>query len=474
MEALLWIRDKQSRTVPFRLNPIQRKLETDLNGRDFILKPRQVGCSTLVEALFYHDTRLHENRRSVVVAHDLDSTERIFGMVKLFEQRLPESERARLPAQRSNRRELYWPKLNSEFYVGTAGSVTFGRGQTIDNVHASEFAFWPKPEEALASIMEAVPAAGRVVIETTPHGRNYAWQFWQKQGEGDPDLPRFKRHFFSWWDDPSYRMQGRLDPASLSEEEQELREDHGLDDGQLLWRRAKRFQLGDQFDQEYPEDPARCFLRSGRPVFGEEAIGWLQSQPWIRGDEHEAEWEEPQPQARYIIGADPAEGLSEGDPSTAVAVRCADDAATPMQMVARMRGQWPPDVFAAKLHALSQRYNRAKLVVERNNHGQSVLLELKHLGANIWQDRKRSVEAQPGFLTTQASKTVLVDRLDKALREHTLVVPCEATIGELSAFQHLEDGSLGAPSGAHDDLVIALALANYVGLQPRPCQIFVG
>ena len=468
MEALLWIRDKQSRTVPLRLNPIQSKLEHELCGRDFILKPRQVGCSTLVEALFYHDTRLKENRRTVVIAHDLDSTERIFQMVKLFEQMLPESERARLPAKRSNRRELYWPKLNSEFYVGTAGSVTFGRGQTIDNVHASEFAFWPQPEDALASILEAVPASGRVVIETTPHGRNYAWQFWQKQAEGDPGLPRFKRHFFSWWDDPGYRMQGCLDPDGLSDEERQLREDHGLDDGQLLWRRAKRFQLGERFDQEYPEDPARCFLRSGRPVFGEEAVGWLQSQPWLSGDEHEAIWEEPEPKAYYVIGADPAEGLAEGDPSAAVVVRRPEDASTPARMVARMRGQWPPDVFAAKLHALSKRYREAELVVERNNHGHSVLMELKYLGAYVWRDIQRAGgQAEPGFLTTQASKTVLVDRLDKGLREKCLLVPCEATIGEMAAYQHLDDGSLGAPSGAHDDLVIALGLAMYVCLQPR-------
>jgi len=460
--------------VPLRLNPIQQKLERELSGRDFILKPRQVGCSTLIEAVFYHDTRLNPNRRTVVIAHDLDSTERIFQTVKLFEQKLPESERARLPAARSNRRNLYWPKLNSEFYVETAGSVTVGRGQTIDNVHASEFAFWPKPEEALASILEAVPAGGNVVIETTPHGRTYAWQFWQKQAEGDLNLPRFKRHFFSWWDDPSYRLQGVLDPNTLTEDEIALRSEHGLDDSQLQWRRAKRFHLGDKFDQEYPEDPARCFLRSGRPVFGEQAIGWLQSQAWIRGDEHEAIWEEPQQGARYVIGADPAEGLTESDPSTAIVLRWDEDTQMPMRMVARLRGQWPPDVFAAKLHVLAKRYHDAETVVERNNHGHTVLLELQRLcTCRIWREHKRGVsDVPPGFLTTQASKVILIDQLDKSLRERSLAVPCDATIGELAAYQHLEDDSLGAPSGAHDDLVMALGLANYACLHPGPRPAF--
>jgi hypothetical protein len=467
MEALLQIRDKQNRLVPLRLNPIQRKLEQELSGRDYILKPRQVGVSTLIEAILYHDTRLNPNRHTVVIAHDLESTERIFQMVQRFERMLPDSERARLSTRRSNRRELWWSETDSQFIVGTAGSWTFGRAQTVDNVHASEFAFWPNPEETLASILEAVPAGGRVVIETTPHGQNYAWDFWQKHAEGDLNLPRFKRHFFPWWEDPTYRLEGVLDPPGLSEDELALRTEHGLDDAQIRWRRAKRFDLGDRFDQEYPEDPARCFLRSGRPVFGDEAVGWLESRPRVQGDEREAIWEEPQPNAVYVVGADPAEGLSESDPSAAVVVRRPEEAGVPMRMVARIRGQWPPDVFAAKLYTLSQRYNRAELVVERNNHGHAVLLELEYLRANVWTDHRRGTEAQAGFLTNQASKVLLIDRLDKSLRERSLVVPCEATVAELRAYQHLEDATLGAPSGAHDDLVMALALANYVCLEPR-------
>ena len=62
----------------------------------------------------------------------------------------------------------------------------------------------------------------------------------------------------------------------------------------------------------------------------------------------------------------------------------------------------------------------------------------------------------------------LTTALDKSLREHSLGVPCDATIGGLVAHWHPEEGSLGAPSGAHDDLVIALALANYCCLHPAP------
>jgi hypothetical protein len=242
---------------------------------------------------------------------------------------------------------------------------------------------------------------------------------------------------------------------------------HRLDDAQILWRQAKRFQLGERFDAEYPEDPARCFLRSGRPVFGDEAVGGLRSQPWLRGDEKEAYWEEPEPHGRYVIGADPAEGLRHGDASAAVVLRRPPEPEEPMQVVARLRGQWPPEVFAQRLYDLSCRYNKAELVVEKNNHGHAVLLELEHLGANLWRPRASAKErTQPGFSTTQSSKMLVIDRLDMALRERSLHTPCQAIIGEIAAFQHLDDGSMSAPSGASDDLVMALALATHACLQP--------
>ncbi len=127
-------------------------------SRDLILKPRQLGFTSLICGLFFADTVLQPNTVSAMVAHDKESAARIFGIVRLFWERLSPEERALIGNPRyDSKEELFWPKLNSRFYVGTAGSFTFGRGQTINNLHCSEFAFWPRPEEALIALIEAVP-----------------------------------------------------------------------------------------------------------------------------------------------------------------------------------------------------------------------------------------------------------------------------------------------------------------------------
>src|SRR6185369_15256379 len=51
-------------------------------------------------------------------------------------------------------------------------------------------------------------------------------------------------------------------------EEQELADEHGLDDAQLYWRRRKIATNGlDLFQQEYPCTANEAFITSGRPVF---------------------------------------------------------------------------------------------------------------------------------------------------------------------------------------------------------------
>jgi len=211
IEANLWIRNKRRQVIPFILNEVQVDYHAHATQWDVILKARQQGFTTFVCGRFFADTLLRPNTTSVIVAHDTDSSEKIFRIVQLFWERLPEEERRRVgPPRFSNRREFLWPKINSQFYVGTAGALTFGRGQTINNLHCSEFAFWPKPEEALIALTEAVPADGRIVIESTANGiGNYFHDLWRAAKAGES---RFAPHYYVWFESPEYA-------ASVSEEE---------------------------------------------------------------------------------------------------------------------------------------------------------------------------------------------------------------------------------------------------------------
>jgi len=444
--------------------------------RDVILKPRQLGFSTQICGLFFADTLLRPNTTSVIVAHDTDSSEKIFRIVQLFWERLPEDERQRMGVPRfSNRREFLWPNINSHFFVGTAGALTFGRGQTINNLHCSEFAFWPKPEEALTALTEAVPADGRIVIESTANGMgNYFHDLWvAAKGGGNAFAPQF----YVWFESPEYRTSGEA-LGDLSDEERKLKTTWGLDSDQIRWRRGKQRELRDRFQQEYPESDVTCFLASGRCCFDVSALTTAQARiaaetsPDIiaglpDGDKsisiapaRLSVWKRPEVNRLYVIGADVGEGLAGGDASCA----CVLDKETGEQ-VAELHGRIPPERFGQLLHALGWLYNMATVAVERNNHGHSTLNTLRHalryprLYYHVRYDRTGNSAPMLGWPTDQATKPILVDDLAAAIAGGHLLVHSSGLIDECFTFVTTDSGSQEAQEGKHDDRVIAAGIA---------------
>ena len=77
----------------------------------------------------------------------------------------------------------------------------------------------------------------------------------------------------------------------------------------------------------------------------------------------------PQSGRFYVIGADPAEGNPTSDDSALTVL----DRQTGEE-VAALAGKLQPSTLAAHADAIGAWYNKAPLLVERNNHGHAVLL----------------------------------------------------------------------------------------------------
>ena len=91
------------------------------------------------------------------------------------------------------------------------------------------------------------------------------------------------------------------------------------------------------------------------------------------------------------------------------------------------------------------------VTVEKNSMGQVWLENLAGLGFSC------QIE---GFATTASSKPVLIGRLQIALERGVLRIPKDSPIiDELLAYRRTDSGKLEAGGTAHDDTVIALALA---------------
>jgi hypothetical protein len=486
MEQNLWLRTKERAVAPFLLNRPQRDYYHQRTSRNLILKARQLGFTTLTCGLFFADTLLNPNTDSAVVGHDADSSQRIFQIVHLFQQRLPETEKQEIGRPHIlNRREIYWPKLNSRFYVGTAGSLTFGRGQTINNLLCSEFAYWPKPEEALIALTEALTPKGRVVVESTANGTGgHFHETWVAARAGENG---FRPHFYAWWWAPEYRLLGPP-LGELTKEEQQLKQLHDLDDDQLRWRRAKTRELRDRFAQEYPEDDVTCFLASNRGCFDLRALA--EAGMRIAGEpqpEHVLSlrdrsgqslaisparlfiWRRAEAGHSYVVGSDTGEGLAHSDPSAA----CVLDE-TSGEQVAELQGRVSPERFARLLDALGRYYHEAHLGVERNGHGHSVLNTLMHtthypaLYHHTDYDQSGLQERRPGWPTSQKTKPIMIDDLAAAIAGGHLLIHSAELVDECRSFVTMDNGSTGAQPGRHDDRVVAAAIAWQVRKRPKP------
>jgi hypothetical protein len=379
IETLLTVKTKKAKMVPFKLSPIQLRVSREETRRNIKLKPRQVGMSTyeLGKRFARFCTRL--NWTVVTVAHDAPTTELLLQTVHQFYKNLPPELQPR--TQYANRSEIYFPELNNRWVIFTAGSNNGpGRGTTINDIHGSEVAYWPNPKDILGGLLETAPKDAYVDLESTANGAGGF--FHQHYNEAKHGLNGFKAFFFPWWWQPEYRISNAeapsfgVDPFSTYEEdEQRLVDRYNLDRQQLNWRRWKRSVVKELFEQEYPEDDETCFLTSGRTYFDKEAV----KRAKLVGEYAPVEtrdsgdlliWKRPLPGQTYLIGADVAEGLADGDYDAGIVLDETGDE------VATLRGHWNPHIFAQKLKDLSEEYNEALVVVERNNHGHAVLTTL--------------------------------------------------------------------------------------------------
>lgn len=163
----LKVRNKKGRLVRLRPNRAQQAFEARCTERNIILKARQMGMTTWIAARFFVHTITQPGTLSVQVAHDQRSAEEIFRIVHRFLDNLPETvRRGALNPSRVNVRQIVFPRLDSEYRVETAADPNAGRGLTIQNLHCSEVARWPRDgAETLASLRAAVPPGGQVVLE---------------------------------------------------------------------------------------------------------------------------------------------------------------------------------------------------------------------------------------------------------------------------------------------------------------------
>lgn len=318
--------------------------------------------------------------------------------------------------------------------------------------------------------VKAISAAGNPVIEQTVN-------------EDAPPDNNYTSIFLPWFVFEEYQMQ--LPPGFvLTAEESAIKRKHGLTDEQMYWRRYTIANKCDGkveiFQQEYPATPQEAFIGSGRPVFDVVKLAALREAlpkpiarydlvtttgQWVaRPDGRLRVWEEPSVRKAYIIGADVAEGLKDGDFSVADVI----DHRTGKQ-VAQWHGKMSAMDFSKVLIALGQRYNEAFIACERNNHGYTVN---ESLGNSSYPNSRIYTEPRPefphksrkrlGWVTSNATRPMMIDNLMQEVNEDSHGIVCMETIDEMMTFSIQDNGRMEADVGRKDDRVMSYAIAKKV------------
>jgi hypothetical protein len=533
LETFIYVRNAfdQNKLVPMVLNDLQADLHQRVTGRDVILKFRRGGVSRYWLATYLADAVINSGRNVRLVPHDPDTEDEFRADLRMMYEQLPDHLR---PATKYYTKDLIWFEdethgtVDSRLSTATVqpGHEGKGRGQTLTNLLLTEPPHWRgDPKRAATSLMEAA-AGGRIAVESTAFGIDWFHSVYQngKTGKGG-----WTSHFYEWWwmrhyRKPGYkispapgrkgflllgpgetlrqfktktgggaiartRVQARIDRARLTKSEREvapkiLRHLKARDyadpkakwDGPevaeyLAWRRGKIEELpgGElQFLVEFPENDRDCFEQTGRPVVPAKFLKVT------------CDASAPQPGCNYAIGCDPSLGLESGDPAAIQIIDTNSGRQVHEEILKR-----PPDLLADRLAELSDLYNGADLVVERNGPGIATIRRLMELGygTRVYRElsasQKRAVEdgrltfdeareqAQDGFPTTSFNKPLMGIEIERGLREGYLGLSSQAFCDEAHTVVWYDNGSFGALPGYHDDRFMALAIVWLVIVNRR-------
>lgn len=470
------------------------QVEKDLSAgrpcRIIILKARQIGISTVIEAIVFVLAMFIQNLKAMIIAHELDASEHLLTMTTHYWNSF--KFRDLYTPKNESQKRLGWKEPNSAIRITTAKNVSTGRSQTIHVLHASEVAFWPEPDTLMTGLRQTIPNVGMTIIflESTANGLgDYFAETWDAAVEGENDyIPLF----FPWYKHPEYSASAaRLDPAAyppptdqeLLAEEKNLKA-MGVSDDRLVWRRWAIKNLCenkvDTFHQEYPTTPEEAFLAAGVNVFPignlrevyqplpgkkgrltRESNGRVRFQPDIYGPLKIFKYpSDDVDYGIYMLGGDPTR-TTKGDPACVQILN-----RRTWEQVAIWRGKIDPSSFAGILADIGLYYNNAMIIPEITGPGYATIgallqMDYPYIWKNQWADKAPGKVAENyGWETTQKRKQWAIGNLLKAVLDKDIVIHDSETFNEMRNYVTLTDGDYGPNSNdGHDDTVMALALS---------------
>jgi hypothetical protein len=437
--------------IVFDLFPYQEQVIDNLidNRFNIVLKSRQLGLSTVVSAYCLWLSVFHRDKNILLIADKFFNSKALLAKIRVAWEELPRWMLERLELTELEAESVQNLKFSNGSVIQALPTTPHtGRGQAASFVVVDEAAANEKLEEGWKSIYSTVQAGGRIVVFSTPWGRNNQfYKLWSNSVNGKNDFVRLElpwhvhpEHDQTWFD----RETRNMDERQISSE--------------LLC----------------------SFESSGNTFFNQATIQWLQESsvapiayngPTTRTLQDTWVWKGPVAGHKYVISAD----VSRGDAEDFSAFHVID--AEEFEIVAEYLGKIAPDKFGDYLVKVGTQYNTAQIVQEKNTIGIATAIKLRDLGyPNLFWDNQKpedliymsEEEAEtvlPGWTTKTGNqpgnREEILAYLENALRNHQLRVYSTRFAEQTTYFAW--NGKRGqSAKGKSDDLITSLAIGCYI------------
>jgi hypothetical protein len=487
----------QSKYVPLQLFPDQEHLinDYDTHEENIALKYRQAGVSTVTSAWISKKlitASKSKPEKILIIANKLDTSVEMASKIRAFMEQWPSWFGVDFSNEKNSQR--HYKLTNGCEVKAVATSKDALRGYTPTILVFDEAAFIEADNDFWSACMASLSTGGKVIVISTPNGFDpIYYSIYDQCLRGMND---FKITEMYWYRDPRYAKDLKLIKCNDIVHYMLNREDYNDDEiiieyGHIspmernfeeikskflegykpysTWFEGMAKKL--KFDRRKIAQELECnFLGSGDNVIPSDTVEKIKENFIVEPENKFMggalwQWKEPVVGHKYIMGIDVSRGDSED--FTTFCIIDFDE----REQVLEYLGKIPPDVAAEVAFKWATMYSAFVVIDITGGMGVSTARKLQEMnykdlyveGTNVadkWKYNPSTIEKIPG-LNFNSKRVQIVASFEEALR-HNFIVRSTRLMNELNTFVYV-NGRPDHIKGQHDDLIMAMAMAIYVG-----------
>jgi hypothetical protein len=485
-----------SQYVPLELFPDQVSLLEDYENfnENIALKYRQAGVSTVTAAWASKKITFASKKKPekvLIIANKLDTAQEMANKVRAFITQWPSWTGVGFSTEKNSQR--HYKLTNGCEVKAVATSKDALRGYTPTILIFDEAAYIEADSDFWSACMASLSTGGKVIVVSTPNG--YDPIYYEIYDQALRGMNEFKISEMYWYKDPRYTKDLKLVKVDDLIHYLLNREDYkdcDIIEYENISPRDRNFEEIKQklsegykplsswfegmvkklkFDKRKVSQELECnFLGSGDNVFDSKQLQDIHrnmlKEPvnkmmggslWI--------WKEPIAGHKYIMGVDVSRGDSED--FTSMIIIDFDE----REQVLEYIGKIPPDVAAEIAYKWAMMYSAFVVIDITGGMGVSTARKMQEMGykdlyidgvemGNKWKYDPKSLDKIPG-INFNNKRVQIISSFEESMR-HGFKIYSNRLFNEMNTFIYI-NGRPDHQKGHHDDLIMAIAIATYVG-----------